>query len=118
MDEENKVLTADEVREVAMMKLQDSLYGYSINMENNEKTAVAEGLAALYREVMQDDLNRKKSKWEAVVEFLKATGAAATAIATFWAFGRATRKEDGEIFDTLTKQTVVRNFLGNLFRKN
>lgn len=117
MEEENRVLTADEVREVAMMKVMDSLYGYSINMEQNEKTPVAEGLAALYREVMQDDLNRKRSKWEGIIEFLKAAGAVLGGAGTFWAFTRATKKEDGEIFDTLTKQTVVRNFLGNIFRR-
>ena len=115
--EEEKVLTTEEVRETALKKLQDSLNGFSIDASDSGETA--EGIAAMYREIMNDELTRKKTRWEIILEGLKAGGAALWAGGTVWAFIRATAKEkDGEIFDTLTKQTVVRNFLAQLFRRH
>lgn len=101
-------LTIDDVRQVALKKLEDSFYGFSINEENSGEKA--EGIAALYREVASDEANRKNSKWDIAWKVIGGLGTLAIAGVNLFGFLRATEKEKDEIYDTTTKQQSVRNF--------
>ena len=116
MEETKKELTADEVRQLGLETLQDSLYGYSINGDDDGEKAT--GLAALYKEIMADDTNRKNAKWELLAKILLGVGSIGAIVANLWMFKRSTDKESDEIYDTTTKKEVVRSGLtGRFFHK-
>lgn len=115
MEENKKELTADEIRTLGLETLEDSLYGYSINGDDEGKKAA--GLAALYKEIMADDTNRKNAKWELLAKILLGVGSVGSFFASLWMFKRSTDKESDEIYDTTTKKEVVRSGLTGRFFK-
>ena len=62
MDEENKVTTVEEVRQMAKDTVYDSLYQYSLTAD--EKGEKAKGLAELYDKVVADENKQKEMKYE------------------------------------------------------
>lgn len=113
---EEKKLTPDEVRQMGLDTLEDSLACYTINGDDNGEKA--EGLAALYKEIMADETNRKYAKWDLLAKILIGVGSVGAIFANLWMFKRSTEKESDEIYTTETQRNVVRRGLGGgFFRK-
>lgn len=116
MNEENKVTTVEEVRQMAKDTVYDSLYQYSLTAD--EKGEKAKGLAELYDKVVTDENKQKEMKYDLIGKGFIGAGSIIAAGIHVLLYCRSTRKEEsGEIYATTTDRTVVTAILNKIFRK-